>query len=487
VTGALPNKTSKGFTMDYDVVVVGSGAAGLCAGLSANEKGASVLVVESEGVVGGSSRLAGGQIMGAGSRVQRTAGFEDNPDDLFRHYMSLNQWTVEPAVVRRLCDESAPTIDWLADLGVPFYGQLFYSGDEAVPRDHVPETFGAGIIEVLETHCRSAGVDIALGKRVDRLLVDSGRVVGVAAGSDEVRAHTVVIATGGFGANPDLLKQHYGRTSPAGDWLWYIGADSSRGDAFGLAKQINAQIIGHNRGLLLLAPDFGPGLDVYLPGWLVVVNQRGHRFFDEMSPYSTTETAIRAQDGPVYAIFDDAAKHAAQRSNAAAAKRQQFPGVTDLVEFKWIEPLIDEMVEKGVVHQAEFIETLAKQIDVPAPNLMGTVERYNEDIAAGRDSFYNKRIEFATPIASPPFYATELRLALLCLTSTGLRIDAGAHVIDERSQIVPGLFAAGECTGGVLGDIYVGSGNSYANCVVFGRVAGRAAADESLAHKAIID
>jgi len=138
----------------------------------------------------------------------------------------------------------------------------------------------------------------------------------VAAGSDEVRAHTVVIATGGFGANPDLLKQHYDRTTPAGDWLWYIGADSSRGDALGLAKQINAQIIGRNRGLLLLAPDFGPGLDVYLPGWLVVVNQRGHRFFDEMSPYSTTETAIRAQDGPVYAIFDDAAKHAAQRSNA---------------------------------------------------------------------------------------------------------------------------------------------------------------------------
>jgi FAD binding domain len=220
---------------------------------------------------------------------------------------------------------------------------------------------------------------------------------------------------------------------------------------------------------------------------LVVVNQRGHRFFDEMSPYSTTETVIRAQDGPVYAIFDDAAKHAAQRSNAAAAKRQQFPGVTDLVEFKWIEPLIDEMVDKGVVHTAETIETLAKQIGVPAPNLTGTVERYNEDIAAGRDSFYDKRIEFAKPIATPPFYATELRLALLCLTSTGLRIDAGAHVIDERSQIIPGLFAAGECTGGVLGDIYVGSGNSYANCVVFGRVAGRAAANESLGHKAVID
>jgi len=470
--------------MDFDVVVVGSGAAGLCAAVSASESGASVLVVESEGEIGGSSRLAGGQIIGAGSRIQRAAGIEDDPDDLFRHYMSLNQWTVEPPVVRRLCEESGATIDWLADLGVPFYDQLFYSGDEKTPRDHVPKTFGAGIIDVLHNHCRRAEVEFALGKRVDRLLVEQDRVIGVSAGGDEVRAHAVIIATGGFGANPDLLKQHYERVSPAGEWLWYIGAAGARGDALGLAQQVNAQIIGENRGLLLLAPNFGPGLDVYLPGWLVVVNQAGHRFFDEMSPYSTTETAIRAQNGPVYAVFDDAGKRAAQRSNAAAAKRQQFPGVTDLIDPKWIEPLIDEMVEKGVVLRADTLGALANQIGVPAANLEGTVERYNQDIGAGHDSFYDKRVEFAVPVSTPPFYATELRLSLLCMTSTGLRIDADAHVIDERSHVIPGLFAAGECTGGVLGDIYVGSGNSYANCIVFGRTAGRVAAKETRSRRA---
>lgn len=465
--------------MDVDVVIVGSGVAGLSAALTANDGGASVLVVESQDVVGGSSRLAGGQIMGAGTRVQRAAGIDDNPDNLYRHYMSLNQWTVEPPLVRRLCDESGPAIDWLADLGVPFYGKLFFSGDEAAPRDHVPETFGAGIISVLEAECRRReGVEIALGKRIDRLLVDSGRVAGVAAGDDEVRAHAVIIATGGFGANKEHLKQYYPRVAQAGDWLWYIGADSAQGDALQLAEQVNAQIIGHNRGLLLLAPDFGPGLDVYLPGWLVVVNQQGHRFFDEMSPYSTTETAVRAQEGPIFAVFDDASKRAAQRSSAAAAKRQQFPGVTDLVEFKWIEPLIDEMVEKGVVHRAESIEELAKHVGVPPHNLSGAIERYNEDIASGADSFYNKPVAYARPVHEAPFYATELRLSLLCLTSTGIRIDADAHVVDERSRTVPGLFAAGECTGGVLGDIYVGSGNSYANCLVFGRVAGRVAAEE---------
>jgi len=128
---------------------------------------------------------------------------------------------------------------------------------------------------------------------VDRLLVDSGRVVGVAAGSDEVRAHTVRHRDRRLrGANPDLVKQHYDRTTPAGDWLWYIGAGQLPRRCV-RARQANQRSDHRAESrLLLLAPDFGPGLDVYLPGWLVVVNQRGHRFFDEMSPYSTTETVI---------------------------------------------------------------------------------------------------------------------------------------------------------------------------------------------------
>jgi fumarate reductase flavoprotein subunit len=464
---------------DYDVVIVGSGMAGLCAALTATDGGASVLVVDGAAEVGGSSRLAGGQMMGAGTRIQRQNGITDSAEDLFRHYMSLNQWTVEPTLVRRLADESGPAIDWLADLGVPFHPTLFFSGDEAVPRDHVPQTFGMGVIGVLEAEVRRRGVDIALGKRVDRLLVDGGRVVGIASGDDEVSAGAVIITTGGFGANQVAVKEHYPRAAQAGDSLWYIGADTAQGDALGLGAQVDAQIIGGNRGLLLLAPDFGPGLDVYLPGWLVVVNQHGHRFFDEMSPYSTTETAVRAQNGPVYAIFDDAARAAADRASAPTAKRQQFPGVTELMEFKWIEPLINEMIDKGVVHRADTIEELAALIGVPPENLAGTVEHYNADLAAGEDSSYLKPVEYARPITTPPYHATELRLSLLCLTSTGLRIDRNARVINQRSQPVPGLYAAGECTGGVLGDIYVGSGNSYTNCLVFGRVAGRFAAQEA--------
>ena len=94
----------------------------------------------------------------------------------------------------------------------------------------------------------------------------------------------------------------------------------------------------------------------------------------------------------------------------------------------------------------------------------------------GRDREFEKDAKFLEEVATPPFYGVELRLGVLCLTSKGLRIDADARVLDRSGTPIPGLFSAGECTGGVLGDVYVGSGNSYANCLVFGRMAGRTAA-----------
>jgi len=461
---------------DFDVIVVGSGAAGLCAALEASAVGARVLVVDSEEVVGGSSRLSAGIIMGAGTVIQRASGVEDSADALFHDYMSLNQWKLESAVVRRLADECGPSVDWLTGLGVSYLDQLYFSGDERVPRCHVPSAGGPGVMDVLHTRCKEAdNIEFALKRRIDRILVEDGRVVGVAVGDDTVTSGAVVIATGGFGASPELLDVHYpGVAEAAGDWLWYIGATSSRGDAIGLAEQVGAQTIGRDRGLLLLTPNFGRRLEIYFPGWLIIVNRLGRRFFDETAPYSVTEPLVRAQDGPVYAIFDDAAKRAAQPVGYSAAKKQDIPA--EIMESNWVEPVLDEMIAKGVVVSAETLPELAAAIGVPAEHLAGTVDGYNDGVDAGRDPFYLKNPALMQRIDTPPYYATELRLSNLCLTSFGLRIDADARVLDERTRPIPSLFAAGECTGGVLGDIYVGSGNSWANCVVFGRVAGRGAA-----------
>jgi flavocytochrome c len=460
---------------DFEVVVVGSGAAGLSAALTAAEAGSSVLVVEATETIGGSSRLSGGQMMGAGTRLQRELGINDSADALYQHYMNLNQWVLEPGVVRRFADEAGPAVDWVESLGVVFKKELFYSGDESAPRDHAPDEAGSGVVGVLLEHCKkNKRIEFALSRRIDRLVGDDGRVVGVSVGDDEVHCGAVVLATGGFGANREMLEKYYPAALEAGEWFWYVGGEGSRGDAITVTEEFGAQVVGANRGLMLLTPNFGHLLEVYFPGWLVMVNQQGHRFFDEMSSYSITEPIVRRQNGPVYAIFDSAGKASATRSGSSASKkRPDMPGPTVR---KFIEPVLDDMIASGVIGQAETIAELASLVGLPADNLVAAVAVYNEDIAAGHDRFYHKRADLMQPLSSPPYYVTELRLAHLPLTATGVRIDAEARVIADDSRPIGGLFAAGECCGGVIGDIYVGSGNSYTNAVAFGRVAGRNAA-----------
>ena len=134
---------------DFDVIVVGSGAAGLAAALAAAQDGASVLVAEAEGIIGGSSRLSGGLMMGAGTRYQKALGIEDSPEALFHDYMTLNQWKVETAVVERLTQRAGSAVEWLGDLGVEFYDQMVYGGDETVPRVHCPIGRGQAVVDVL--------------------------------------------------------------------------------------------------------------------------------------------------------------------------------------------------------------------------------------------------------------------------------------------------------------------------------------------------
>ena len=157
---------------DVDVIVVGSGAAGLAAAITARELGAhSVLIAEGETEVGGSSRLSGGLIMGADTRYQKALDIDDDAPALFHDYMQLNRWNVDAAVARRFAERSGPAVEWLGDLGVTYYDTLVFGGEERVPRVHVPIGRGQAVVDVLHRRSRELDVDIALGQRVDRLLV----------------------------------------------------------------------------------------------------------------------------------------------------------------------------------------------------------------------------------------------------------------------------------------------------------------------------
>ncbi len=460
---------------DVDVLVIGSGAAGLSAALAARQAGAErVLVAEGEAIVGGSSRLSGGLMMGAATRYQKAQGIEDSPEALFHDYMTLNQWKVESAVVERLTQRAGQAVEWLGDLGVEFYDQLVFGGDETLPRVHCPIGRGQAVVDVLYRNCREAGIEFALGQRVDRLLVADGAVVGIAVGDDEITAGSVVIATGGFGADEDKRRELFPSVYDTG-WSYYIGADGSRGDALDFTREVNAQVTGFNRGLRLLHTDFDRMYEAYIPGWLILVNRQGRRFCNETAPYGIMDGLLQEQGDSAFAIFDHKALVDATELGVARYK-QSIPGSTKKQSPHWNLDIIEMMLKEGKVHKRDSLDELAAAIGVPAKNLTATVERVNELVELHEDQDYLKDPKFLEPIASGPFYAVEVRPATCCFTACGLRINRDAEVLDESGRVIPGLYAAGEVTGGVIGPRYVGSGNSYGNCVTMGRVAGQSAA-----------
>lgn len=422
--------------------------------------------------------------MGAGTRHQAALGIDDDADALFHDYMAVNRWNVDAAIVRRLCDLSGPVVDWLSELGVEFHEQLVLGGDELTPRVHVPVGAGEAIVEVLHRHCRERDIDIALGQRVDRLLVahdDSprkdgdagpGTVYGVAVGDDEITAHAVVIATGGFGASPEKLAKFFPSAAGAG-WTWYIGADGARGDALELGAQVDAQTTGHDRGLRLLDVGFDRVYEAFLPGWLILVDGDGHRFIDETAPYGLLDFAVRERGDRAFVVFDHAALHG---DAGAGSLSKVLPGRTPRPSSHWNPDLVAMMESSGKVTTADDIPSLATALGLPPDALSGTVERYNSFVDSGVDAQCGKQSRYLVPIRTAPFFGAELRPATVCSTAYGLRIAPDAQVLDTCDRAIPGLFAAGECTGGVVGAQYVGSGNNYANCTVVGHIAGGAAA-----------
>lgn len=454
---------------DYDVIVIGSGAAGLSAAVSAADAGASVLVVEGDTRVGGSSRLSGGHFYAAGTSLQEEAGvIGDDADAMFEHYMTLNQWLVDPAIVRKYCDLSAPTFEWIKDLGVRFPVEGVYrSGVGSTPRGHQPEGSGDEVINVLEGHRSHKGVDLVLNSRVTSLIQDQdGRITGIRIGEDEATCGAVIMATGGFGANPELINKYYPQAAATGDWRWYIGTDGAQGDGLRMGEEVGATIDGHDRGLLLVTPGFSHDLEVLLPGWLILVNSLGRRFTNESAPYTVLGGLIEKEGGSAWAVFDETA-----RANAKPNPMSQAYWVNDVLERK---------ADEGRIHRAETLDELATLMGVDKTGLSGTVERYNNDVAQGHDAAFFKENGLQT-IKNGPFYGVEVRPAIVCWTGTGLRIDPETHVIAGDEKPIPGLFAAGETIGNLHGDRYVGGGGSFGPCIAFGKLAGEKAARYAVA------
>lgn len=462
---------------DIGVLVIGSGLAGLAAAIAAREEGcAQVLLAESEKVVGGASRLSGGLMIGTGSWLQKANGIDDSIDQTVASYFAMNRFDIDAAPARRLIEEAGTTIDWLEQQGVVFKPMVFAGGNETVPHTHWVDGDGAGLIDALHARCRALDVAIALDRRIDRLLVENGRVVGAAVGDDEIRAAATIVATGGFGANKDRLAELWPDALVGGEWTTYLGVDAapgSRGDGLDLGAAVGAQIVGHNRGLRLLHTGFHTQFDAAPPCYLVYLDCDGRRFINEDAHYGTLDYAAKQRGNRVFAVLDDRLL----RTRGIAQSKYDPQGRGRPVNYN--EDLIDEMVRQGRVAKADTIEALASALALDVPTVVASIKRYNDNVAAGYDADCLKNSKFLQPISTPPYYGVELRPAMIGVSACGLRIDRDAHVLGRDGQPIPGLFAAGETTGRIIGEFYVGSGNSLTNAATFGRIAGGSAAAAS--------
>ena len=201
---------------DYDIIIVGGGGAGMTAALFAHAAGASVIILEADDKLGGATRLSGGVIYAAGTSVQKEKGIEDSPEDMFDYVMTLNGWETRPEIIRLFAERSAMAVEWLVGLGAQ-YEWVVKSGVDTVPRGHCTVGAGDTIGRLLINEVGANGIETALKTRVEHLIVEGDRVVGVHASGMDLRASAVIVTTGGFGNNPGMRAKYFPSVAKHGD------------------------------------------------------------------------------------------------------------------------------------------------------------------------------------------------------------------------------------------------------------------------------
>lgn len=456
---------------DYDVIVIGGGGGGLAAALEARRAGASVVILEADKHLGGATASSGGVFYACGTSIQREAGIDnDRPQDVYDYLMTLNQWDARPDLIRFYAERCGPTLEWLRDMGAVFSPRwLVRSGVDAVPRGHSCEGAGQGIADALINAVGAAGIEVVLDCRVQSLIQEDGRVVGVRAQDTELYAPSVIVTTGGFGNSPEMIQKYYPSAWHEG-WTWAVHRNNPfiLGDGITLGEAVGAGIVGHDTGLTLPTSGFWQALEPWLPPWIMVVNQRGERFMSELSPYTVCGYLIEKQpERRAWAIFDDRAL-----VEASMDIRYLDPYNAGINIPTWEEPTIRDQVAKGRVKVSDALEGLAALVGIDGETLVRSVEIYNEDSDRGEDVHFHKNAPKLFPIRSGPFYAVEIRSAIIGNTAAGLDIDIGTRVLDQHKRPISGLYAAGEVLGCFQGARYGGGGLAVGNAIVFGREAG---------------
>ena len=491
-------------TVEADVVVVGAGGAGMTAAITAAGEGKSVVILESQSMVGGNSvRATGG--MNAGKTVyqdenefgesagvektlktaaekyadnetitalaktvsEQWAAYQANPTGYFDSVELMELDTMiggkginDPELVETLCANSADAIDWLDEHGITLHNVSSFGG-ASVKRIHRPVnaegktvSVGSYMIPLLQENCEKAGVKMMLDTTATEILTDAnGAAVGVKAtgASGEtvtVNAKAVVLASGGFGANLDMVVKY----KPELKGFMTTNAPGIQGQGIEMAQAIGAATVDMDQ--IQIHPTVEANTAALITEGLrgdgaVLINEEGKRFIDEVGTRDVVSAAEIAQTGSYsWLVVDQAMVDASS--------------------------VIQGYIKKGYTVTGATYEELGEAMGVDAAAFAETMEKWNGYVEAKNDPDFG-RTSFANPLNTAPYYAVKVT-AGVHHTMGGLKINANTEVLNEKGEVIPGLFAAGEVTGGVHGANRLG-GNAVADFTVFGRIAGAAASD----------
>ena len=503
-TAVEKDATAEDSTVDADVVVVGAGGAGMTAAITAAAEGKSVVILESQSMVGGNSvRATGG--MNAGKTVyqdenefgesagvektlktaaekyadnetitalaktvsEQWAAYQANPTGYFDSVELMELDTMiggkginDPELVETLCANSADAIDWLDEHGITLHNVSSFGG-ASVKRIHRPVnaegktvSVGSYMIPLLQENCEKAGVKMMLDTTATEILTDAnGAAVGVKAtgASGEtvtVNAKAVVLATGGFGANLDMVVKY----KPELKGFMTTNAPGIQGQGIEMAQAIGAATVDMDQ--IQIHPTVEANTAALITEGLrgdgaILINEEGQRFIDEVGTRDVVSAAEIAQTGSYsWLVVDQAMADASS--------------------------VIQGYIKKGYTVTGETYEELGKAMGVDEAAFAETMNTWNGYVDAKNDPDFG-RTSFANKLDTAPYYAIKVT-AGVHHTMGGLTINTNTEVLKEDGSVIPGLFAAGEVTGGVHGANRLG-GNAVADFTVFGRIAGKAASD----------
>ena len=438
---------------NYDVVIIGSGGAGLTAAIQAHELGLNPVILEKMSKIGGNTTRASSGMNAAETNVQLHHHIVDSFGDFYGETLKGGGGMNNQALLKFFTEHSALAIDWLADHGIKL-DDLTITGGMSVMRTHRPSSMapiGGFLVTELLKQVAAAQLPLFTDVKVDELIVEAGKISGVKAttpdGAVTITAGAVLLATGGFGANKTLLGQYrddlknYQTTNQPG----------ATGDGILLAQAIGAKLVDMDQ--VQVHPTVQQDTDhAYLIGEAVrgegaiLVNNQGARFVNELDTRKNVTAAIDQLGGTgAYLIFDR--------------------GIRDRVK------AVEFYDHIGLVKTGADLETLATETGLDAAMLKQTVADWNQAVANHNDAAFNRTTGMDRDIAAGPFYSIHIAPAVH-YTMGGIAINPATQVLNQDERPIAGLFAAGEVVGGLHGNNRIG-GNSIAETVIFGRQAGQ--------------